>query len=326
MSSPDQRAEGLINRRDAIRGAAGLVSAAAAGTLVAGPAAATTAPRIELAFDDPVWNREMIARLEADTAPGKFVNGYVTGIVHGVRDGEAVRPLLGFEVFSATRVLRQPDGSYQRLCRELIFYRDLKSGALLDDWDNPYSGERVRVVDVANDPFNYVISEFFPEPPSYGGLNPDQRPPRRPLRLNWALVGDNMLTLERDIHLYYKNALDPAKWPRESSGPMNRVSEMFRYVIRREDAENPALTHLPYVGFWSRVTPWLPWMLMGQSPGHVLYMGRFNSIRPEQAPAAVLARVKERFPTFLVAPDKWVEPSLSSLENYARTQKPAPPR
>jgi hypothetical protein len=268
----------------------------------------------------------MVARIEADVAPGQFVNGHVTGIVHGVRDGEAVRPLLGFEVFSAIRVLKQPDGSYQRLCRELIFYRDLASGALLDEWDNPYTGERVRVVDVANDPFNYVISEYFPEPPSYGGLNADQRPPRRPLRLNWALVGDDMLVLERDIHLFYRNALDPAKWPRESSGPMNRVSEMFRYVIRREDAENPALTHLPHVGFWSRVTPWLPWMLMGPAPGHVLYVGRFHSVRPEQVPPAVLARVKERFPQFLVAPEKWTEPSLSSLENYARTQTPAPPR
>jgi hypothetical protein len=325
MTSPDQRAERTLNRRDAIRGAAGLLTTAASAA-AAGATPAETAPRIALAFDDPVWNREMVARIEADVAPGKFVNGYVTGIVHGVRDGEAVRPLLGFEVFSAIRVLKQPDGSYQRLCRELIFYRDLVSGALLDEWDNPYTGERVRVVDVANDPFNYVISEYFPEPPSYGGLNAAQRPPRRPLRLNWALVGDDTLVLERDIHLFYKNALDPAKWPRESSGPMNRVSEMFRYVIRREDAENLALTHLPHVGFWSRVTPWLPWMLMGQAPGHVLYVGRFNTVRPEQVPPAVLARVKERFPQFLVAPEKWTEPSLSSLENYARTQQPAPPR
>ena len=62
----------------------------------------------------------------------------------------------------ASRVLRQPDGSYQRLCRELIFYKDLKSGELMDQWDNVLTGERVKVVDVANDPFNYIISEYFP--------------------------------------------------------------------------------------------------------------------------------------------------------------------
>jgi hypothetical protein len=67
-------------------------------------------------------------------------------------------------------------------------------------------------------------------------------------------------------------------------------------------------------------------MLMGTASGHILYMGRFNSIKPEEAPPEVLARVRERFPSYLVAPEKWVDPSFSSLENYARTQKPAPPR
>ena len=108
---------------------------------------------------------------------------------------------------------------------------------------------------------------------------------------------------------------------------MNRVSEMFSYFIRREDAENPALTHLPHNGVWSRITPWLPWMLMGAAPGHIYYMGRFTTLeRPQDAPTRVYERVKERWPLYLTAPDHWVEPSLSSLENYARTQKPAPPR
>ena len=63
------------------------------------------------------------------------------------------------------------------------------------------------------------------------------------------------------------------------------------------------------------------------APGHVLYMGRFTSIeRAEDAEPRVLARVRERYPLYLTAPDKWVEPSLSSLENYARTQQPAPVR
>jgi hypothetical protein len=288
--------------------------------------ASTARARIPLAFDDPLWNREMLARIEGDIAPGKFITGTATGIVHGVRDGEAVRPLFGFEVFATHRVLRQADGSYQRLCRELVFYRDLETGQLLDTWDNPYTGERVAVVDIANDPFNFVISEYFPDPPSYGGLNAE-KPPRRPLRLAWGLVNDDTVTLDSDIHLHYRNALDPERWPRESSGPMNRVSEFFRYFIRREDAEDPAKTHLPHNGVWARVTPWLPWMLMGPAPGHVYYMGRFTSVEGlDQVPAPVLARVRDRYPLYLTAPDKWVDPSLSSLENYARTQQPAPAR
>ena len=169
-----------MNRRQALRTAASVAIATPALAM-----AKTTEKRV-IRFDDPIWNREIQARLEASVNPKKFIYGSVTGTVAGVRDGEKVRPLMRFEVFSTIRILPQPDGSYQRLCREVVFYRDLVTGKLMDHWDNPYTGERVRVVDVANDPFNYKISEWFPEPPSYGGLN-KEKPPRQPFVMNWSI-------------------------------------------------------------------------------------------------------------------------------------------
>ena len=313
---------------------AGAAGIAAGVSLVGSASAAHPAKRgyrlstdeLKARFNDPIWNRETSAKIEGDTAPGKYVNGYVTGTVMGVRDNEAVRALFGFEVFSSIRVLKQENGDYQRLCRELIFYRDLNTGELMDSWFNPYTNEEVAVVDVANDPFNYVISDHFPDPPSYGGLN-TAKPPRRPLIRNWTLLNDDTVVLTSDIHLYYRNKLDPAIWVRESAGPMNRVSELFRYSIRREDIENDALTHMPHTGVWNRITPWLPWMLMGTTPGHIVYAGTFSSVPSvDSVPAPVAKRVRERFPQYTVAPEKWVDPSYSSLENYARTQKPAKPK
>jgi len=313
---------------------AGAAGIAAGVSLVGSASAAHPANRgyrlstdeLKARFNDPIWNRETSAKIEGDTAPGKYVNGYVTGTVMGVRDNEAVRALFGFEVFSSIRVLKQENGDYQRLCRELIFYRDLNTGELMDSWLNPYTNEEVAVVDVANDPFNYVISDHFPDPPSYGGLN-TAKPPRRPLIRNWTLLNDDTVVLTSDIHLYYRNKLDPAIWVRESAGPMNRVSELFRYSIRREDIENDALTHMPHTGVWNRITPWLPWMLMGTAPGHIVYAGTFSSVPSvDSVPAPVAKRVRERFPQYTVAPEKWVDPSYSSLENYARTQKPAKPK
>jgi len=196
---------------------------------------------------------------------------------------------------------------------------------IVDEWTNPLTNERVHVVDIANDPFNWTISEFFPDPPSYGGLNKD-KPPKRPFLLNWSLAGDTVL-LESDINLFYPSALQPDKWPRESPGKMSQVSEFFRYFIRRDDLENPLRTHVPSQGTWVRVTPWLPWMLMDQAQGHMVYVGTMSSNSTiDNVPADVVARVKERYPQYLTAPEKWQEPSLSSLEHYAREQKPAPKR
>jgi hypothetical protein len=38
----------------------------------------------------------------------------------------------------------------------------------------------------------------------------------------------------------------------------------------------------------------------------------------------VLDYTEKHFPKYMQAPDAWSDVSLSSLENYARTEKPAP--
>ena len=254
-------------------------------------------------LDDPEWSRETFARMQGDTR-GALVYGYARGTITGVRDGEAVRPLMGYEVFSTTRLARQDNGDYRRLRRELVLYTDLKSGDFLDAWDNPYSGERVRVVDIANDPINATI---------------------RAAPMDWSDWDEEHVALTSDYHLFYPNALKPEVWPRESGGPMVRASEFIRALVRKADIVDPERTHLPHTGTWSRITPWLPWMLMGQAPGHIYYLGLMNTFTDRgQIPARVLARVQDRYPAFLDAPETWQESSLSSLENYALTQTPAP--
>ncbi|MEL7028182.1 MAG: DUF1838 family protein [Pseudomonadota bacterium] len=309
-----------LNRRQALT-----LGAAAAAAGVAG-APAAQAKKVDLDFKSPTWNRDAMAKLQGNLDPEKEKVGWYGGKVLGVRPGEKVQELFRFEGFSMARLLPQEDGSYRKVLREVGFYRDIKTNEIMSEYENPYTGETVRVVPIANDPFNYTISEFFPQPPSYGGLNPEEVP-RIPYILPWSEKADKVL-LTTDIHLYYPAALQPDKWPRESPGPMVRVSEMFRYVIDRADLMNPDLTSIEYHGVWNRVTPWLPWMLMDQAPGHCLYvcdMGAWDSmdVVPEEILEATRGQLGEKF---LSAPTEDYGPSLSSLERYALEQEPAPPK
>jgi hypothetical protein len=307
------------------RGALGLGAASLAMAAVA-PAAKADAPdRIPIRFDDPIWNRETAARLQANTN-GEQVYGHCTGIVTGVRPGEAIRPLFGFEVFSTIRVLRQSDGSYQRMTKETIFYADPKTGDILDEWENPYTGERVKVVDVHNDPYNWVIADTVQPPAMPGVVNEGKAVPGgKPYLLHWSTLGPDTVVMTEDGHGWYPNRLDPAHWPRESSGPMIQSSELFRYFISKRDLEDPKVTFLPANGSWVRVQPWLPWMLMGTAPGHVMYDGVFRAEpTPDYIPPKVMERIKTRYPSYLNAPTKWYGPNYSSLEHYAMEQKPAP--
>jgi hypothetical protein len=310
-------------RRDALQ----LTAGGAAAMVFANPAAAADVPAGSgtLRFRDPIWNRDTFVKLQGNHDFEKQKVGWYAGKVMGIRDGEAVRELFGMEGFSVARLKRLPDGSWRKLLREVGFYRDLKTGQLMDHWDNVYTGERVRVVPIANDPFNVTFSEFFPSPPSYGGLNKAEAP-KIPFILPWIEKGDRVL-LTTDIHLFYPSALQPDKWPRESPGKMTRVSELFRYNISRSDLADESKKAISYFGVWNRVNPWLPWMLMDQAPGHVLYacdMGASDNF--DIVAKDVLERARKLDPKWLEAPREDSGPSLSSLENFAITETPAPPR
>lgn len=276
-------------------------------------------------FKDPYWTRDTYARLDADVDPRKEKVGWINGKAFGVRPNEKVRPLFKVEGFSVVRTKRLEDGSWRRMLREVVFYRDIETGEILKRWTNPYTGENVRVVPIANDPFNFTITAFQPEGPSYGGLQKSAKS-TKPFLQDWEYGPDGKMILQTGIDMIYPNALDPKKWVRESSGPMNRVSEQFIYVVDKADVENPNLTHIPHVGSWSRVTPWLPWMLMGQAEGHINYFTHFGTAKDGIAglPADLVAAARAMDEKWLHAPDSDYGPSLSSLENYAREQTPAP--
>ncbi len=272
----------------------------------------------------PVGNRDAWARLLGNTDMKSTKYGWAQGIVQGVQPGEAVRDLCGFTMLSCARLIPYENGpGYRKILREIGLYTDLKSGAIITEMVNPYLNETVKVVPITNDPFNQLITEFAPEPPGYGGLN-RVKPAPKPLQLDWSRRG-NTLNMMGHINLFYPSALQPAKWPRENGNPFNQVTEMFLYQIDWAAMQDARKTSVEYGGSWSRTTPWLPWLLMGPTPGHCQYatfMGAYDDIN--RVDRATLDHVQKFYPKYLKAPDKWEEPSLSSLEWFARTQTPAP--
>ena len=273
----------------------------------------------------PRGNRDAWARLAGNTDMESTKYGWYKGIVQGVRPGEAIRDLVGFTGFSCARLLPNDgeDPGYKKVLREIGFYTDLKTGEILEEWTNPYFNETVKVVPIANDPFNHTITDFYPAPPSYGGLN-QAKPPKIPMYLDWSRHNDRLNWFSH-INLFYPTALQPMKWPRESGGPFNQVTETFLYQIDWNAMQDSNRTSVEYNGTWGRITPWLPWMLMGPTPGHCAYhcyMGAYDDIN--QIDPMLLAYVEKNYPKYMKAPEAWSDVSLSSLENYAKTEKPAP--
>ncbi len=321
----------VLDRRQALGGVGGL-GAFAATSLALGTAPAQASKITPDSLKGPYLdlttqrgNMIAMARMQGDIDVGKSKYGWYAGNVMGVRKGEKIRDLFRFEGFGVARLQELPDGKgYQKLLREVGYYVDSRSGEIMEEWENIYTGETVRVVSVANDPFNFKIEEYFPEPPSYGGLN-EEKPPRIPLQLPWEPRG-SVMNMDSHIHLLYPSALQPNKWPRESPGPMTRVSELFMYQMDMDNVQDPNATSITSRGSWGRITPWLPWMLMDQAEGHIVYscfMGSAPNGLDDIDPK-IVAYTEKNYPKFLDAPTEYYEPSLSSLENYALEQTPAP--
>ncbi len=179
----------------ALAGVAMEAAAAAAGSGASaagiGAAGADVLKGPHLDLSTPRGNMLAVARMTADLDLTKQKTGWYNGFVSGVRAGEPVKDLFGFAGFGMARLLPHESGTgYRKVLREVGIYYDLKSGEPLEEFLNPYTSEKVRVVPVANDPFNTTIQEYFPPPPNYGGLNATTPPPKVPLQLPWKKQGD----------------------------------------------------------------------------------------------------------------------------------------
>ena len=315
-----------MERRDflTLTGAAMAAAALPAGAQARGGGDPATLKGPYLDLMTPNGNMQAWARLLGNIDMKSTKYGWAQGMIQGVRPGEAIRDICGFTMMSCARLLPHESGiGYRKILREVGLYTDLKSGEIITEMVNPYLNETVKVVPITNDPFNHTITEFAPQPPSYGGLN-RAAPPPVPLQLDWTRRGDT-LNLFSHINLFYPSSLPPAKWPRENASPFNQVTETFLYQIPWADMQNAKKTSVEYGGTWSRTTPWLPWLLMGPTPGHCQYstfMGSYDDIN--RIDRKTLDYVEKHHQLYLKAPEKWVDPSLSSLELYARTQTPAP--
>jgi hypothetical protein len=132
-----------------------------------------------------------------------------------------------------------------------------------------------------------------------------------------------------EIHVSYPSPMRPEEWPRESSGDVIRISEIFQRVASLRDLEDPARTSAHYTGCWTRIGPWLPWMLMGQAPGHLLYRTFMKKVyNTAELPPQLLEATRTRFPEFLEAPpaSDWGKPNDSSWNVYMKENQPRPPR
>ena len=308
----------LASRRDVISATAG---AAAVSLFGAGQAkAALATPDFGAGFDPMKAEHNTLAfcKLLADIRDNSVSCGYFKGqVLAYMGPAKALQPLFGYEGFGLTTVKYVGDFHWQKLHKEVSYYTDLKTGAILDSWENVLSGEKVEVLPVYNDPVNSNWA------PTYSFGVGDKKV-TFPFIFPWFL-GDDVAVVDFGVNTTATAALMPDKWPRESHGPITQVYEAIQVHTRLSELTDPKRTSIYPSASWQRIAPYLPWMLMGQAPGHLVYKTSTRKLKDgvDGLPKNIRDYTAKRFPKYLEPLREWVGNNVSSFEVYARDRKPA---
>ncbi|NBX16347.1 MAG: DUF1838 domain-containing protein [Proteobacteria bacterium] len=168
--------------------------------------------------------------------------------------------------FNVARCFRDNAGDLIVSSREMTFYLDPSTGEVLRNWQNPWNGESLPVVHIAN----ALVQQKIPQATS----------------LTAESSGETTI-LRIDVPLSYPNPLgkDP-RFADYSPDSSYKAHESFSYVFSRRDLMNiQQLDEVKNVQVsWTRVSPWLPWMKMKGVSGQLV----FNAIVQKHEDSAEL--------------------------------------
>lgn len=309
-----------LSRRSVLGGMGALAGAAA---LPASAAPESGGKSLNLDFSKTEDNLTAWVKLASSLEDGVETCGFFTGTQYAdIGPQEVIQPLFRIQGFGMSRVTRLEDGRYQNLHREVVYYLPLREDRILQEWENPLTGETVEVFSTHNDPVNSHYATTFEQ--HFGSEEEGFEVVKFPFILPWDIFDDRAI-VNFSVNTRWPSPLPPEKWPRENFGDWYRTSEYFQIHASLADLNNPDMMKVPYTGSWQKVAPWHPWMLMDNRPGGIFGVTNVFSLKGvEELPAHVLAYTEKHYPKFLTAPTEWEEPNMATWETFAAERTPAP--
>ncbi|MCA8892345.1 DUF1838 family protein [Hyphomonas sp.] len=231
-------------------GAAALVALSACSTVgsaVAQPKAATLDPY------NPQDAMQLARKMQCSTVDGEQAIFSWHGIAYARRQGEKdvhLFDVIGMNTRSCSAIKDKNGDGFALVSREILLYLDKDTGEVLDTWENPWTGETVKVQQVENDPVNFE---------SYT-VGRDGKP------AIWSgeIQGDQWW-YRSTFPLWYPSPLAGA-YQTEVGGTYH-ATELFNFFGRTDDLLNPETTSAKVSVGWSRISDWLPWMKMNGREG-----------------------------------------------------------
>ena len=235
---------------------------ALAAALVASTAAVAAKPAKVIDIGTPEGAIAAFRKVQCSTEDRRPTVYYWTGETFSRVPGEPDRLLFRFEGMNVRQCVTVTDPTrgtgFRMVSREMLFYKDPASGRILDDWTNPFTGDTVKVLHIANDPVNFRAPIF---PVKADG---------KPYQSDMQVMGDQWWGTTT-VPLFYRNPLGGDY--QDYVGGTYHATEMFNFFGRVSDLTD-ATRHTASVSVaWTRISDWLPWMKMRGRAGQLYFNG-----------------------------------------------------
>lgn len=252
--------------------------------------ALATKPRPTIDLGTPAGALQANRKIQCSTIDGKAVTYYWHGDMYSRVPGERDRLLFkvyGMNTRQCTGVADPQKGAgFKLVSREILLYVDPATGEPARKWKNPWTGQEVDVLHVANDPVN---STFW-------SVGRDGKP------ATWTGSGQgDMWWMTSTIPLFYKNPLGGDY--QQYVGGTYHATEMFNFMgsladltdLRKDSAE-------VRVG-WVRISSWLPWLQMGDRAGEVYFHTAGRKLNHwDELPPVLQNEIKANYPEYTTPP------------------------
>lgn len=179
---------------------------------------------------------------------------------------------------------------FRSVSREIMIYMDPSTGDVINTWNNPWTGEDIEVMHVANDPVNMRAIQW-------------QRDENGEPSASWSgKHNGDVIVSSAEVPLFYKNPL--AGEFQEYVGGTYHAMEIFNTFY---DSKKFLDTKIAAIGqsnlAWARVAKFLPWMKMGDRPGlNVFNASGFSTFDKNKIPAKLVKILDEQYPLYWTPP------------------------
>jgi hypothetical protein len=285
----------------------------------AGSAAA--ARRRALDLGTPADNVVAYLKLRASVAT-QDVYFWFSGTLDLAVPGAPIRPFVQVDSLILRRTERLGPLAWNVIDWEASLYRDPATGEYLAPGAsirNPHTGRMVQPLHYREGPVRFRFTDREPRILGSRDVMPDTG---KPFSYPWREVGDS-LTMTKSSYIRAPNWLQPADWPLESSGPEIVVAAHSALRGNRAQIDDPDTTSVVAEFSYTATSGWLPWMLMGQTPGHVIWAEAGRKLMSlDEAPAAQLEMLRRVHPQWFARPEPWPDFTNMYLQ-YRQQRNPA---